>query len=169
MVHMLTSVSDNPHRKDHVYEGAIQDVLTYVRNATVDFRSGCLGVLFTLLAAHEQTFDSSLATIMSALVCGYLDSCPISPENILRGLMTLLPSHGGNYSFPALSSRGTEQSISSCNPRCVFTGYVKSSGELSNYSRRGGKCCKEGTRNRRKVYQTSRSLRANYPLIYRRS
>lgn len=32
IVHMLTSVSDNPHRKNHVYEGAIEEVLNYIRN-----------------------------------------------------------------------------------------------------------------------------------------
>lgn len=66
--------------------------------AAVEFRSGCLGVLFALLAGHERAFDSSLATIFAALVCEYLDSCPLSPEDMLRGLATLLPSHGGKQS-----------------------------------------------------------------------
>ncbi|CAL1705101.1 unnamed protein product [Somion occarium] len=90
----FTAIDENPHRKGHVYEGAVEDILNYIRGSSIEFRSGCLGVFFGLLAGRGRAFDSTLATILSALVCEYLDSCPVSPEDLLRGLSSLLPNLG---------------------------------------------------------------------------
>lgn len=37
VVHMLSSVSDNPHRRNHVYEGAIEEILSYIKNCKTSF------------------------------------------------------------------------------------------------------------------------------------
>ena len=37
VVHMLSSVSDNPHRRSHVYEGAIEEILSYIKNCKTSF------------------------------------------------------------------------------------------------------------------------------------
>jgi len=90
LVHQLRAIGDEPSQR-HILQDAVELSLTHIRGGHSDFRSGCIGVLFTILVEPEEQMGPTLFTITTALVCEYLDNSPISPENILGGLTRLLP------------------------------------------------------------------------------
>ncbi|KAI0797604.1 ARM repeat-containing protein [Abortiporus biennis] len=91
VVQMLESVDgDLSHDKPKIHQEAVEEILTYIRNAPVDFRSGCLGVLFTVLGQEQSQFGPTLLTILSALVCEYLETSPVPPIDLQRGLSRML-------------------------------------------------------------------------------
>ncbi|KAJ3492134.1 hypothetical protein NLI96_g234 [Meripilus lineatus] len=94
IIQTLLVVEGEPHGHQ-VIEGAVEDILTYIRRGGVNFRSGCIGVLFAILDEGEKQSGPTLTTIYSALVCEYLDVSPVSPERLLRALSRLVPLQSG--------------------------------------------------------------------------
>ncbi|THH27495.1 hypothetical protein EUX98_g6686 [Antrodiella citrinella] len=90
LVHQLRTVGDEPSQR-HILQDAVELSLTHIRSAGPDFRSGCIGVLFTIMTEPEEQLGPTLFTIVAALICEYLDNSPTAPEKILQGLVRLLP------------------------------------------------------------------------------
>ncbi|KAH8106826.1 ARM repeat-containing protein [Cristinia sonorae] len=92
LVHQLRASKDDIANR-YILQEAVELALMHIRSGSSDFRSGCFGVLFTILAEQQEALGPTLLTISTALVCEYLDDSLISPEKILEGLARSLPLH----------------------------------------------------------------------------
>ena len=70
--------------------------------ANLEFRSGCIGVLFTVLVEQHEEMGPTLLTILTALACEYLDDSPFAPEKILASLTRVLPIYPGELCMECL-------------------------------------------------------------------
>ncbi|KAI0737673.1 hypothetical protein BC629DRAFT_1300621 [Irpex lacteus] len=77
-----------------LFESIVEDVLTNVRNGSVDFRSSCLGALFVLFDDDMTKTSPTITVILSALACEHLESSLLPPSHLLQGLASRLSSNG---------------------------------------------------------------------------
>ncbi|KAI0082819.1 ARM repeat-containing protein [Panus rudis PR-1116 ss-1] len=86
--------AQSANEKKHVSDIIVQSVLTRIRSASSEFRSNCLGILFVFLTEQTTHIDATLATILAALVCEFLENSPVPPTHLLTGLASLLNFQG---------------------------------------------------------------------------
>ena len=107
--------------KPRIIQTAVEDVLTNFRigeptnfillymleivikltiSANGGFRAGCMGVLVASLddPNEDEKIGPTMAVILSAILCEYLDISPLPPVRALQGLALLLPLHSGMLS-----------------------------------------------------------------------
>ncbi|PSR94120.1 hypothetical protein PHLCEN_2v4548 [Hermanssonia centrifuga] len=91
---LIFSLNTSTGGKDRILQGVVEDTLTFLRAAQVEFRSGFLGVIFALLMEPDGTLRPTLLVILSALACEYLESSPVPPSVMLQGFASQLSVHG---------------------------------------------------------------------------
>ncbi|KAH9945906.1 ARM repeat-containing protein [Epithele typhae] len=77
---------DVPINKRVVVQEAVEEMLSRVHAANDEWRSGCLGVLFTAVVDSESEVGPTLMVIFTALLCEYLVLAPNSPTELLSDL-----------------------------------------------------------------------------------
>lgn len=70
--------------------------------ASPEFRSGCIGVLFTVLVEQHEDMGPTLLTILTALACEYLDDSLVAPEKIIASLTRVLLLYPGESCIECL-------------------------------------------------------------------
>ena len=65
--------------------------------ATSEFKSSCIGTLFSRVPAADAEIGPTLMVILTALIVEYLPLSPLSPTALLRGLGSRVGSYGGAY------------------------------------------------------------------------
>lgn len=77
----------------HVLQDTVEELLVYIRDADISFRSGCIGSLFASVIAQDSQIGPTMMIVLVALVTEFLSLSPTSPMNLLVGISRRLSSY----------------------------------------------------------------------------